>query len=167
MLSLRLIPRLMLLSSIADTDMPLPMLVDMPMLTLDTVVDMPMVSTLTPMVPTTLARGLLMLSLRPRLMLMPLSSTADTDMLLPMLVDMPMLTLDTVAMLDSPLPMVATLLMEHTLTWDKKEILPSLSINNYNRNIQQAKHITVIKVLLTPVSSSSANLIMSLQGNCE
>merc|ERR1719494_1471961 len=123
---------------------------------------MPMVPTLTPMVPTTLARGLLMLSLRliPRLML--LSSTADTDMLLPMLVDMPMLTLDTVAMLVSPMPTVATLLMELTLTWDKKEIRPSLSINNYNRNIQQAKHITVIKVLLTPVSSSSANLIMSL-----
>merc|ERR1719250_395992 len=79
------------------------------MLTLDTVVDMPMVPTLTPMVPTTLARGLLMLSLRPRLMLMLLSSTADMDMLLPMLVDMPMLTLDTVAMLDSPMPMVPTL----------------------------------------------------------
>merc|ERR1719318_1777988 len=118
MLSLRLIPRLMLLSSMADTDMLLPMLVDMPMLTLATMVDMPMVPTLTPMVPTPLARGLLMLSLRPRLMLMLLSSTADTDMLLPMLVDMPMLTLDTVAMLDSPMPMVATLLMELTPTWE-------------------------------------------------
>merc|ERR1719318_779555 len=74
----------------------------------EAMVDMPMEPTLTPMVPTTLARGLLMLSLRliPRLML--LSSMADTDMLLPMLVDMPMLTLDTVAMLDSPMPMVAT-----------------------------------------------------------
>merc|ERR1719402_851925 len=93
--------------------------------------------TLTPMVPTTLARGLLMLSLRPRLMLMLLFSTADTDMLLPMLVGMPVCTLDTVAMLDSPMPMVATLLMELTPTWDKKK---SSILHENNRNcLQQHK----------------------------
>merc|ERR1719348_1410382 len=123
MLSLRLIPRLMLLSSTEPMDMvdmlPLPTMVDMlAMLPLPTMEDMPMVPTLTPMVPTTLARGLLRLSLRPRLMLMRLSFTADTDMLPPpTMVDMPMVLLPTMA----DMPMVAILLMELTLTWDKKK----------------------------------------------
>merc|ERR1719348_311265 len=93
--------------------------------------------TLTLMVPTTLARGLLMLSLRPRLMLMLLSSTADTDMLpLPTMVhmvDMLMVLLPTTV----DMPMVATLLMELTLTSDKKN-LAILHKNNHNR-IQQHK----------------------------
>merc|ERR1719348_848981 len=115
MLSLRLIPRLMLLSSTEPMDMvdmlPLPTMVDMlAMLLLLTMEDMPMVPTLTPMVPTTLARGLLMLSL--------LSSIADSDMLpLPTMVDMPMVLLPTMV----AMPMVATLLMELTLTLDKKK----------------------------------------------
>merc|ERR1719348_2736034 len=100
-----------------------------------------MVPTLTPMVPTTLARGLLMPGLRliPRLML--LSSTADTDMLPlptmvdmlamlppPTMVDMPMVLLPTIV----DMPMVAILLMELTLTWDKKN-LSIFHENNHNR----------------------------------
>merc|ERR1712142_292338 len=68
-----------------------------------------MVPTLTPMVPDTLARGLLMLSLR----LMPLLSTAtldtlDTPDMLDTLLLTPLDTLDTVPMVPTPTPMVLT-----------------------------------------------------------
>merc|ERR1740128_1472533 len=62
------------------------------------------------MVPTTLARGLLMLSLRPRLM--PLFSMDMLDMLLP-LTPMDMLhMLDTPMLLDMLVPMVLILMLE-------------------------------------------------------
>merc|ERR1711915_930739 len=80
---------------------------------------MPMVPTPMPMVPTTLARGRLRLS--PRLMLMLLFSMVPMDMLL--------LMLDTVPMLDTPTPMVATV-----PTWDKKfSFPPSFAQFNHNR----------------------------------
>merc|ERR1719481_1549452 len=76
---------------------------------------MPMVLTLMPMVLTTLERGKLRLS--PRLMLMPLFSMVPMVMLL--------LTLDTVPMLDTPMPMVATV-----PTWDKKFSFPLVLLNS-------------------------------------
>merc|ERR1712123_366355 len=93
----------------------------------------PMVLTLMPelMVPTTLARGLLMLSLRPRLMLLffmeltdmlgmllPLTPMDMLHMLLPMLMDMLLLLIlmDTQDILDT-----LDTLMVPTLTWDKKK----------------------------------------------
>merc|ERR1711892_1378674 len=69
------------------------------------------------MVPTTLARGLLMLSLRPRLML--LFSMELTDML-DMLLPLPMDTLDMPDMLDTLMP-----LMVHMLITDKQKPLIS------------------------------------------
>merc|ERR1712123_6561 len=98
------------------------------------------------MVPTTLARGLLMLSLRPRLMLLfsmeltdmldmllPLTPMDILHILLPMLMDMLLLlmlmdTLDMPDMLDTLMP-----LMVHMLITDKKKPLIS--------NLHQEKSI--------------------------
>merc|ERR1711892_585101 len=93
-------------------------MLDTPML-LDRLVHMVLILMLELMVPTTLARGLLMLSLRLRLML----SMVPMDilrMLLPMLMDMLLLlilldTLDTLMLPMVLMPMVPT------LTWDKKK----------------------------------------------
>merc|ERR1712003_262285 len=105
--------RLTLLFSTETMDTPaiLDMLPPTPLDTLPTT----MVPTLTPMEPDTLARGLLMLSLR--LMLLSSMETMDTlatlamlDMLLPTPLD----TLDTVPMVPTPIP------MELTPTLDKQ-----------------------------------------------
>merc|ERR1719481_7170 len=110
---LRLSPRLMLmlLFSMVPMVMLLLMLDTVPML--DTPI--PMVLTPMPMVPTTLERGRLRLS--PRLMLMPLFSMVPMVMLL--------LMLDTMPMLPTPTPMVATV---HT--WDKKFSFPPVLLNS-------------------------------------
>merc|ERR1712003_296365 len=71
-----------------------------------------MVPTLTPMEPDTLARGLLMLSLR--LMLLSSMETMDTLAMLDMLLPTPLDTLDTVPMVPTPIP------MELTPTLDKQ-----------------------------------------------
>merc|ERR1712083_1093849 len=84
-----------------------------PLTPMDTLLTLtPMVLTLTLMVLGTLARGLLMLSLR----LMLLSSIETMDMLdtLPLT---PMDTLGTVLMVPTPTPMVPT------PTWDKKHLM--------------------------------------------
>merc|ERR1712128_339203 len=89
------------------------------------------------MVPTTLARGLLMLSLKLRLML----SMVLMDilhMLPPMLMDilvllMPMDTLDMPDMLDTLMLPMVLMPMVPTLTWDKKKLLIS--------NLHQEKSI--------------------------
>merc|ERR1711892_1560663 len=88
------------------------------------------------MVPTTLARGLLMLSLRPRLMLLfSMELTDMLDMLLP-LTPMDILhMLDTPMLLDMLVPMVLTLMQELMppmvlmLITDKKK----LSISNLHQ----------------------------------
>merc|ERR1712128_394173 len=74
------------------------------------------------MVPTTLARGLLMLSLRQRLML----SMVPMDILhilLPMLMDMLLLLIlmDTQDILDTLMLPMVLMPMVPTLTWDKKK----------------------------------------------
>merc|ERR1719481_313225 len=79
------------------------------------VILMPMVPTPMPMVLTTLERGRLRLSLR--LMPMPLFSMVPMVMLL--------LMLDTVPMLDTPMPMVPTV-----PTWDKKFSFPLVLLNS-------------------------------------
>merc|ERR1712098_474661 len=87
---------------------------------------MPMVLILMPMVPTTLERGRLRLS--PRLMMMPLFSMVPMVMLL--------LTLDTVPMLDTLMPMVPTPtpMVATVPTWDKKfSFPPSFAQFNHNR----------------------------------
>merc|ERR1711920_1219922 len=99
--------RPMLLFCTPTMDMPLLLT---PMDTLPTLT--PMVLTLTLMVLGTLARGLLMLSLR----LMLLFSMETMDML-DMLPPTPMDTPDTVPMVPTPTPMVPT------PTWDKKLLL--------------------------------------------
>merc|ERR1711915_434786 len=108
--------RLMLLSSMELMDMLDMLPPPMPMDTLAT--PMLMVPTLMPMVPDTLARGLLMLSLR----LMPLSSMVLMDML-----DMlpPPMLMDTLA---TPMPMVLTPTpMALTPTLDKQGIVALIS----------------------------------------
>merc|ERR1711892_845082 len=86
------------------------------------------------MVPTTLARGLLMLSLRPRLMLLLSMVLMDIlHMLLPMLMDILLLLMpmDTLDMPDTLMPPMV--LMVPTLTSDKKKLL--------NPNLHQEKSI--------------------------
>merc|ERR1711892_380789 len=93
--------------------------------TLDTVPMVPILM-LVPMVATTLARGLLMLS--PRLMLMPTMVPTDTlHMVLPL---MPIL--DTVHMLDTHTLMVSTLPTVLIAILDKKEASIPCSMNNNN-----------------------------------
>merc|ERR1712128_283427 len=129
MLSLRL--RLMLLFSMELTDM-LDMLLPLTPMDMLHMLDTLMLEL---MVPTTLARGLLMLNLKLRLML----SMVLMDILhilLPMLMDillllMPMDTLDMPDMLDTLMPPMV--LMVPTLTWDKKKLLIS--------NLHQEKSI--------------------------
>merc|ERR1719205_384310 len=108
MLRLRLMLRLTLLSSTDPTDIPMPVsMVDTePMVP----TPLPMDMATEPMEPTlilTTERGLLMLSLRLRLMLRltPLSSTDPMD--IPMLVSM----VDTEPMVPTPLPMEPTLIL--------------------------------------------------------
>merc|ERR1712123_183814 len=119
MLSLR--PRLMLLFSMELTDM-LDMLLPLPMdmlHILDTPMLLVMLVPMEHMVPTTLARGLLMLSLKLRLML----SMVPMDILhilLPMLMD----TLDMPDMLDTLMPPMVLMLIT-----DKKK----LSISNLHQ----------------------------------
>merc|ERR1719245_1214431 len=95
----------------------------------------PMVLILTPMVLGTLARGLLMLSLR----LMLLSSMETMDML-DMLPLTPMDTLDTVPMVPTPTPMVPTPI------WDK--LFFSNNAQNLS-NINQKKSKTMFGFLVS------------------
>merc|ERR1711935_931148 len=98
-------------------------MLDTPML-LDMLVPMVLTLMLELMVPTTLARGLLMLS--PRLML----SMVSMDTLHMVLLLMP--TLDTVLMVDTHTLMVHIPPMVLILTMDKKENLLHSSKNNHN-----------------------------------
>merc|ERR1712106_843660 len=99
-------------------------MLDTPIL-LDILVPMVLILTLEPMVPTTLARGLLMLS--PRLML----STVPMDTLHMVLLHMPIL--DTVLMVDTHTLMVHIPPLVLIPTMDEKENhLHSLK-NNHNR----------------------------------
>merc|ERR1712003_250439 len=130
MLSLRLMP----LSSMETMDTPdmLDMLLPIPLDTLDTV---PMVPTLTPMETDILARGLLMLSLRLRL----LSSmeTMDTPDMLDMLLLTPLDTLDTVPMVPTPTPMELTPTLDKLLNTFRRS-------NIYKQPKIKSKHMIVI-----------------------
>merc|ERR1712228_817207 len=110
----------------------------------------PMVLTLTPMVLGTLARGLLMLSLR--LMLLSCMETMD---MLDMLPPTPMATLDTVPMVPTPTPMVPT------PTWDKKFLLhfQSTKYPSVTKTKEKSKHMIVIfdlKIFLTTSDQGSS-----------
>merc|ERR1712003_435682 len=126
--------RLMPLSSMEIMDTPdmLDMLHPIPLDILDTV---PMVPTLTPMVPDILARGLLMLSLRLRL----LSSmeTMDTPDMLDMLLLTPLDTLDTVPMVPTPTPMELTPTLDKLLNTFRRS-------NIYKQPKIKRKHMIVI-----------------------
>merc|ERR1711915_717243 len=109
-------PRLMLLFSMVPMVIAVLAMLDIPAIL------MPMVLILMPMVPTTLERGRLRLS--PRLMLMLLFSMVPMVMLL--------LMLDTVPMLDTPMPTVPTPTptVATVPTWDKKFSFPPVLLNS-------------------------------------